>query len=52
MSNDNFERVRDWPRVGTRIDSDTERKFQEKLKENGDKQSEVLRKAVRNYTKD
>lgn len=45
-------KVRNWRRPSTRIDPDTDKKFQEKLSRTGDKESEVIRKAVRNYTKD
>ena len=45
-------KVRNWNEVRARIDPETEKKFQEKLKENGDSQSSVIRKAVRNYNKD
>jgi hypothetical protein len=52
MSEKDPNKVRDWNRVQTRIDPDTEQRFQQKLKENGDSQSEVIRRAIRNYTKD
>ena len=45
-------KVSNWRRAGTRLDPDTDKKFQEKLGKTGDKESEVIRKAVRNYTKD
>ena len=45
-------KVRNWVIRGARIDPETDRKFQNKLKETGDSQSTVIRKAVRDYTKD
>jgi hypothetical protein len=45
-------KVRNWSIRGARIDPDTDKAFQDKLKEKGDSQSSVIRKAVRNYTKD
>ena len=45
-------KVRNWHIRGARIDPDTDRKFQDKLKQTGDSQSDVIRKAVRDYTKD
>jgi len=52
MAKSNPERVRNWRRATTRIDDETDKKFQDKLKKTGDKESEVLRRAVRDYTKD
>ena len=51
MSEKDPNKVRNWSRVQTRIDPDTEKKFQETLKQNGHSQSEVIRRAIRDYTK-
>lgn len=52
MSKKKPERVRDWPKVTVRVDPETGKNFKEKLKENGDDQSKVIRRAIRDYTKD
>jgi len=52
MKDEDKSKVRNWAIRGARIDPDTDKVFQKKLKENGDSQSSVIRKAVRNYTKD
>jgi len=52
MSKPNSNRVRNWPRVEARIDPELDKKFHEKLKKKGHSQSDVIRKAVRNYTKE
>lgn len=51
MSEKDPNKVRNWSRVVTRISPETEKRFQEKLKQNGDSASEVLRRAVRDYNK-
>lgn len=51
MSEKDSNKVRNWKEVRSRIDPETEQKFREKLKENGDSQSDVLRRAIRDYTK-
>lgn len=52
MSEKDQNKVRNWSEVRSRIDPETERKFKAKLKEKGDSQSQVIRKAIRDYTKD
>ena len=52
MSKEDANKVRNWPQVSTRIDPDVEKKFNDKLKENGDSKADVIRRAVRNYSKD
>jgi hypothetical protein len=44
-------RVRNWPQVSSRIDPDSKRAFDNKLKETGDDKSEVIRRAIRDYTR-
>jgi metal-responsive CopG/Arc/MetJ family transcriptional regulator len=44
-------RVRNWPQVSSRIDPDVKKDFDKKLKENGDDKSEVIRRAIREYTR-
>ena len=51
MSEKDKHKVRNWPQVSTRIDPDIKDKFNQKLKENGDDKSEVIRRAIRDYTK-
>jgi len=46
---DNPNLVKNWLIRGARIDPDTDRQFQNKLKETGDSQSAVIRKGIRNY---
>lgn len=52
MSEKDPNKVRNWSRVQTRIHPETEKKFHDKLREKGDSQSEVIRRAIRDYTKD
>ena len=52
MKEPNPNLVKDWKIRGARLDPDTDKKFQDKLKETGDSQTAVIRRAVRNYTKD
>jgi hypothetical protein len=44
-------RVRDWPQVSAHVDPDSKRAFDNKLKETGDDKSEVIRRAIRDYTR-
>ena len=52
MKDEDKSRVKNWKIRGARLDPDTDKVFQQKLKEKGDSQSSVIRKAVRKYNKD
>jgi predicted DNA-binding protein len=52
MSKSNSNKVRNWPRVDARIHPETNEKLKAKLKKTGDNQSELIRKAIRDYTRD
>lgn len=52
MSKQDPNNVRSWPRVDARIHPETNDKLKQKLKRTGDNQSEIIRRAIRDYTKD
>jgi len=52
MKDKDKNKVRNLNIVSTRISPESEKKFQRKLKETGDSTSEVLRRAIRDYSKD